>query len=349
VREGRRFLSDGDIPNALFAATQATQIDGTNPEAWALSAQAKFRWGQIPDAVYEYKRAINLRPNEAKYYFDLGGVYESVEDWGLALQQYQWASRVEPMSTMYRASVGEMYFHLDRYEEAIATLKQCVAEAPDNHVYRNYLALAYCDGSYEHWTFIPANNPAGLSQGHYATTRLQVDEAMASVQKAQELDLQDPEVRGLVQKIHGNIQEMLQRHFHGNWFAAGLATIMGLFWVFGGSTFWGLLYLVCGVGYAVSCFIPQYIINRRIIQGKALSANNFLVSIFVEGGVGCGGMIVGLILIMLTLPIVTVVNLMRNWVLAPQPTAAEKQRLALLPMAQPQTMPEMTVNQQQRR
>jgi tetratricopeptide (TPR) repeat protein len=348
VREGRRFLSDGDIPSALYAATQATQVDGSNPEAWALSAQAKFRWGQIQDAIYEYKRAINLRPNEAQYYFDLGSVYESTEDWAAALQQYQWASRIEPMSTMYRASIGEMYYHLDRYEEAIATLKQCVAEAPDNSVYRELLALAYCFGSYEHWTYIRANNPAGLPEGHYATTKLQVDEALASVQKAQALELQAHEVRDLVQSIHANIQSMLKRHFHGNWFAAGFATLLGIFLLSGGPV-WGLLYLACGVGYAVSCFIPQYLVNRRIIEGKALSANNFLASIFLEGGVGCSGILIGLCIIMLTLPVVTVVNLMRNWVLAPQPTAVEKQRLARSQTTQPQPMPEIIMNQQQQR
>lgn len=343
IREGRRLLSDGDIPNALFAATQATTIGGANPEAWALSAQAKFRWGQIQDAVYEYKRAISLRPNEATYYFDLGGVYESVEEWDSALQNYQWASRVEPMATAYRASVGEAYFHLDRYEEAITTLKQCVTEDQNNFIYKNYLALAYCAAAYEHWTLIGPNHPQGVPPGHYATTKLQIDEALAYVQKAQELQLQDPEVRDLVNEIRGNVQSMLKRHFHGNWFAPLAALFLGLLFL-GGSIFWGLLYLACSVGYVVSCFIPQYIINRRVIAGQELSGNRFLVSVFVEGGVGCGGMIIGMLLITLTLPVVTTVNILRNWVLAPQPMAAEKQRLARM---QPQILQQPAPQYQQ--
>jgi tetratricopeptide (TPR) repeat protein len=347
INEGRRFLGSGDIPSALFAATRATQVDGMSSEAWALSAQAKFRWGQIPDAIYEYKRAINLLPNEAKYYFDLGSVYEAVEDWPSALQQFQWAARIEPMTTMYRASVGEMFWHLDRYVEAITTLKQCLSEAPENRIYRELLALAYCFGSYEHWTQVPAHNPIGLPEGQYATTRLQVDEALASVQIAQELHVQTPDVQNLVQSIHTNIQSMLKRHFHGNWFAAGLATFIGLL-SFAGSPFLGLLYLVCAVGYAVSCFIPQYLINRRIIAGQSLRPTNFLASVFLEGGVGCTGIIIGLVIILLTLPVLTVVNILRNWVLAPQPTATERQRQAMMPRAQPGPRPEVVINQQQR-
>jgi tetratricopeptide (TPR) repeat protein len=333
VCEGWRFLRNGDIPNALYAATQAARTDGTNPEAWALSAQAKFRWGQIIDAIYEYKRAINLRPNEAQYYFDLGGVYESAEDWVNALQQYQWAARVEPMSTMYRASVGEMYFYLDRHEEAIATLKQCVVEVPDNRIYKEFLALTYCADSYKHWTYLQENNPAGLPEGHYAITKLQVDKALAFVQKAQALELQTPEVRDLIHSIHVRIQAMLNRHFHDNWFAAGFATFLG-FILFLGSPIWGLLYLICGVGYAFSCFIPQYLINRRIIGSRALAANNFWMNIFLEGEGGWTGMVIGFFVILLTLPVVTVINIIRNWVLAPRPTAIEKQQSALLQTTQ---------------
>lgn len=345
VRESRRFLSDGDIPSALYAANQATQVDGSNPEAWAVSAQAKFRWGQVPDALYEYKRAIDLRPNEAQYYFDRGNVYESIEDWPNALQNYQWASRVDPMSTMYRASMGGMCYQLDRYEEAVAILKQCVAEAPDNRTYREYLALAYCTGSYEHWTFVRAGNSIGLPEDHYATTKFQVDEALASVQKAQQLDLQTPEVRDFVNRIQANIQSMLARHFHGNKLAAGAAIFLGVILLLS-SNLWGLFYLFCGVSYVVSCFTPQYLVNRRIIEGKALSST-FMSSLLFEGGVGCMGMIVGLVIIVLLLPVMAVVNFLRNWVMAPLPTASEKQRMARMQMTQPQPMPEIVMNQQQ--
>lgn len=348
IREGRRFLSDGDIPSALYAATQATHIDGANPEAWALSAQAKFRWGQIPDAVYEYKRAINLRPNEAKYYFDLGGVHESVENWTEALQQYQWAARVEPMSTMYRASVGEAYLHLEKYPEAISTLQQCVAESPGNPTYRWFLAAAYADGAYEHWTYVREGNATGVPEGYYATSKFQVDEALASVQKAQAIKLETAEMRGVINDIQVNIQSMLKRHFHGNWLAAGLGILLGLLFALSGS-FLGILYLAFGVFYVVSCFTPQYLVNRKVIKGEALSSNSYFANVVLEGGGGCRGMLAGLIAILLIMPVMAIVNFLRNWVLAPQPTAAERQQLARSSSAQPQPMPEIVINQQQRR
>src|SRR5690606_30208091 len=89
IKEAWRLLIAGNIADAMYVATKATQAQGNNPEAWAILAQAKFKWGETEDAIYEYKRAIQLKPNEASYYFDLGGVYESAERWNDALQQYQ--------------------------------------------------------------------------------------------------------------------------------------------------------------------------------------------------------------------------------------------------------------------
>ena len=119
VEEARRLLSEGEIPDALFVAEKATQKDGTNPEAWAVLAQAKFRWGDIEDAIYEYKRTIKLRPNEASYYFDLGSVYESAERPGDALKQYQRAAQIDPATTMYRAAVGAVLVKNDEYAQGI--------------------------------------------------------------------------------------------------------------------------------------------------------------------------------------------------------------------------------------
>ena len=104
VQEARRLLAEGNIADALFVAEKATQRDGDNAETWAVLAEAKFRWGDIEDAIHEYKRAIKLRPDEAAYYFDFGSVLESADRPADALQQYQLAAQIDPATTMYRAA-----------------------------------------------------------------------------------------------------------------------------------------------------------------------------------------------------------------------------------------------------
>ena len=71
VEQGWKLLINDEIADAIYVATKATEKQGDNPEAWALLAQAKYRWGEIEDALYEYKKAIKLKPNEPDYYFDI--------------------------------------------------------------------------------------------------------------------------------------------------------------------------------------------------------------------------------------------------------------------------------------
>ena len=145
VKEGWRLLIDDNVPDALYVATKATEKDASNPDAWALLAQAKFRWGETEDAIYEYKRAIKLRPNEAEYYFDLGTVYESAERWKEAFENYQRAANIAPSATFYRAAMGIVYVKLDMNDEAIQILRQCTNEEPENKTYKWFLAIALSD------------------------------------------------------------------------------------------------------------------------------------------------------------------------------------------------------------
>lgn len=151
VKEGWQLLIAGNVPDALYVATKATEKEGNNPEAWALLAQAKFRWGMNDDAIYEYKRAIKLRPNEAEYYFDLGSVYETVEKWKDAVENYERASKVKPEVPMYRASIGSVYVRLDMHKEAIPILEKCVSEEPSNDTFNWFLAIAYEGYVLEDW------------------------------------------------------------------------------------------------------------------------------------------------------------------------------------------------------
>jgi tetratricopeptide (TPR) repeat protein len=145
IQEGWELLITDRVADAIYVATKATEFEGKNPEAWALLAQAKFRWGEVDDAIYEYKRAIKLKPNEAEYYFDIGCVFESAERWQEAVDSYGRASKVNPQVTMYRAAIGSVYVRLEMHDEAIPILEQCVAEEGDNDTYQWFLAIAYRD------------------------------------------------------------------------------------------------------------------------------------------------------------------------------------------------------------
>jgi tetratricopeptide (TPR) repeat protein len=145
VQQGWDLLINDNIADAIYVATKATEKQGDNPEAWALLAQAKYRWGEIEDSIYEYKKAIKLKPNDADYYFELGGVYESEQRWKESVDNYQRATKINPSVSVYRAAIGQVFLRLEMYNDAIPILENCVSEEPNNQTYNWFLALAYND------------------------------------------------------------------------------------------------------------------------------------------------------------------------------------------------------------
>ena len=96
LSEGWRLVSDGNIPDALMAATTLTNGPGAdNPDAWALLAYCQAQWGEPAQAVDGYLKAIRLRPNDASLYYDLGSAYEEIEEWSDAEHQYRRAAEID--------------------------------------------------------------------------------------------------------------------------------------------------------------------------------------------------------------------------------------------------------------
>lgn len=191
IQEGWRLLSVSNVPDALMVATKATEIQGNNPDAWALLGYCKAQWGEIDDAIYEYKRAIKLRPNDASFYFDLGGIYENIEQWKDAMQQYQRATQIDPSKAVYRASMGSIFIKNEMYNEGINLLEKCVEEESDNEGYKYLLALAYNDSVVMAWK--PAPNGSRI-----CCTEESANRGIEYFEKALTLNVDDNELRSLI-------------------------------------------------------------------------------------------------------------------------------------------------------
>jgi len=269
VAQGWKLLINGNVADALFVANKATEKDGKNAEAWALSAQAKYRWGDTEDAIYEYKRAIQLKPNESTYYFDLGSVYESVERWDDALKQYERASNIDPSSTMYRAAIGTLFLKNNKYDEAIEILEACRKEEPENKTYEWFLAIAYSETGYRGWTYVPEDEP--IQQGWYATSKEHIDAAKAMMEKALALNFDDDELRADIENQKRDVERNLKRKYSPplRW----VGTLIAVIYIFVGFSMLEdglfLAFLWFGGGgilYFVGSMTPQYIVNRDEIN-----------------------------------------------------------------------------------
>jgi tetratricopeptide (TPR) repeat protein len=279
----------------VYVGTEATKRDGDNPEAWALLAQAKFRWGDIEDAIYEYKRAISLKPNIASYYFDLGSVYESAKRWSDALQQYERASKIDPQVTAYRASIGILFVRNNVFDEGINILERCRREEPDNAIYQWFLAIAYQESAYQGWTEVEPGHPS-VEPGFYPTKYEHIEAAREHLSKARALKFDDADLARELGEVETRIASMTQKKFIGNWIPPVLWALMGLF-VMKSSPGGGFFFILLPALYIASCFTPQYKINDRVIQGKNVNAGL------------TGAWLLGILI----MPFVTIYNFIRNY------------------------------------
>ena len=306
VAEGRKLLAEGNIGDTLYVATKATERDGGNPEAWALLGRARFLFGDVEDAIYEYKRAIKLKPNEGVYYSELGDIYNDTEKFDEALTQYKRAAQVEPGVAWYRADVGRLLARQGNVEEAVQILEQCVKEEPDAKSFRSCLAMAYLDSAKNCCTVDPESGNC------FPTSKAQVLAILEFIHKAEKLNCDDSGLKSDIESNKQALRESVQRKYDGS---TGAALMGGLLWscVYG----LGLIFLPF---YFYASRPPRFAIYKRVIgqegtgsqktmQAAAKVANVIGANENVRGGIGLA-VIIGTGLF---LPIMAIVNYVKNY------------------------------------
>ena len=134
-------------PRALAAAQKAVELDDQSSEAHASLGFALFfgSW-KIADADHEFRRAIELNPNNAvahhwyaTYLFTIGRYSESV-------QEIERAQSLDPASKSVLADKGELLWATGRTDEGAALLKQLATAEPDFVSPHRYLKSVYFAG-----------------------------------------------------------------------------------------------------------------------------------------------------------------------------------------------------------
>jgi TolB-like protein/Flp pilus assembly protein TadD len=114
------------IPLAKAAATRAIEIDPTlaEPHTALANSLACFDWNWS-DAEREFKRAIELNPNDAGTHWRYGMFYlmpiGRLED---AIAEGKRSLELEPLDLNHGANLSGMYFYARRYDEALEQAKQ---------------------------------------------------------------------------------------------------------------------------------------------------------------------------------------------------------------------------------
>ncbi|HSW97645.1 MAG TPA: tetratricopeptide repeat protein [Candidatus Saccharimonadales bacterium] len=74
---------------SLLATQQAVALDSANPQEYIALGGLYYQLGQYDNAIREFQTAINLKPDFANAYYNLGHAFEQKGDLKSALAQYQ--------------------------------------------------------------------------------------------------------------------------------------------------------------------------------------------------------------------------------------------------------------------
>lgn len=269
VDEVCRLLDTGRVADAVDLAQKALVADPGNPEICWVLGLAYRNFDEPEKAIETLKRAIAIRPNQSLYHFDLGNIYELIEEWRLALQCYERAKAIDNSVLMYQAAQGAVLIRMERYADGIAMLEECVKQEPENPTYAWLLAVAYADSTYLGWTEVKEKTEL-LEPGIYATSLEQVQIAQGLVAKALSLDVEDAELTAHLTSVNRDIGKMLKRRFMCNWLVVGIFGVLGLISLSAGGL-GGLIWTGLAALYAASTYIPQYIVNQQLVQGKSFN------------------------------------------------------------------------------
>lgn len=138
---GHLYLQKNDSMPAVNAFSMALEKDEENPFYHNSMAFALVQLEQYDDAIEHYQKAININPDP--YWTSivcqaLGSVYlEIKENPEAAIVLYQTAAVLNPDSEESQLAIGDTYFSLEEYDNAIKAYCDAIKINPEN-------AKAYC-------------------------------------------------------------------------------------------------------------------------------------------------------------------------------------------------------------
>ena len=142
---GWMYLSPNDsFPKAKAAAMKALELDDTLAEAHAALAYAVFfaDW-DWPSTEREFKRAIELNPNNALSHDRYAECLKTRQRFEESLAEAQRAQELDPLSPEIVSQVGTDYLFTRRYDESIAQYQKALDLNPNLPAIRTLLSWAY--------------------------------------------------------------------------------------------------------------------------------------------------------------------------------------------------------------
>lgn len=143
---------------ALLARTIIRNIDWRNEDTlWLATAKASpsssqnhnnlgdlyGRHGDVPRAIFEFKRAIEIKPNYADAYHNLANTYQQIGKYDDAIANYKKALEFNPNIWQSYQNLAAIYFAKGMYDDALLNMQEAAALNPNDPNLRVALGVVY--------------------------------------------------------------------------------------------------------------------------------------------------------------------------------------------------------------
>jgi tetratricopeptide (TPR) repeat protein len=132
------------MPQARAAATQAVRMDDSLGEAYvALGTIAmSFDWDG-PSAEHDFKRGIELNPNNSEAHQFYALYLEASGRLDDAIREAEQARQLDPLSLFINRDFGRAFYYAHQYDKAIDVFRQTIELDPNYPVVYNWLGPLY--------------------------------------------------------------------------------------------------------------------------------------------------------------------------------------------------------------
>ncbi len=134
------------VPKARAAAEKALELDDTLGEAHASRATilGMYDW-DIAGAEKEFRRAIELNPNDSNAHQQFGILLVHEGRFDEALSEKKHSLDIDPISPSANRGEGAVFYYQRKYDQSIDQLKKTLEMAPDYNLARGDLGMAYLE------------------------------------------------------------------------------------------------------------------------------------------------------------------------------------------------------------
>lgn len=142
IRHAQKYLQAGETHNALKTYLEALKLAPNLPDLHYQVGHLFESIQEIDNAIHYYHNALHLRPHYADVHYQLALIYEARKEWNYAIQHYESAIHAKPDFFQAFNNLGNLYQEQGNFEKASQYYKEALRIKPNDLKLLNNLALS---------------------------------------------------------------------------------------------------------------------------------------------------------------------------------------------------------------